>query len=478
LLRRDLFNELGGFDVRYAPAYYEDTDLAFAVRAAGKKVIYEPRSVVVHFEGVTSGTDITSGIKRHQVINREKFVEKWKSALTLQPRPIDDANDADVAANHRVRGHILIVDSYTPTPDQDSGSLRMLNLMRLLRESDYAVSFLPDNRAHAGRYTQELQALGVEALYHPFVSDPVAWLRARGRQLDAIILSRHYVAANYVGLARLYAPQARLIFDTVDLHYLREQRAAELDNSAELAQQALRTRTQELRLMRECDVTLVVSSVEKEFLARELPQARIEVLSNVHEVYGRRREFADRHDLVFVGGFQHPPNIDAVLWFVREVFPRVRAQAPTMQLHVIGSKAPKQILELAHDGVTVHGYVEDITPFMDGCRLSIAPLRYGAGVKGKVNMAMSYGLPVIATTPAVEGMHVRNGEDVMIADAPEAFAAAILLAHSDVNLWAKLSNNGLANVHRHFSFEAAREALKRILPPMDTGEKRLAAMRQ
>jgi GT2 family glycosyltransferase/glycosyltransferase involved in cell wall biosynthesis len=479
LLRRDLFNELGGFDARYAPAYYEDTDLAFAVRAAGKKVFYEPASVVVHFEGVTSGTDTSSGIKRHQIPNRVKFVEKWKSALVKQPSPIDDAKDADAAANWRRRGRVLIVDSYTPTPDQDSGSLRMLNLMRLLRESGYSISFLPDNRAHAGTYTEALQALGVEALYHPFVSDPVAWLRARGQQLDAVILSRHYVAANYVGLVRLYAPQARLIFDTVDLHYLREQRAAQLENSAELAQQAARTRTQELKLMRDCDITLVVSAVEQEFLARELPQARIEVLSNVHEVYGRRREFADRQDLVFVGGFQHPPNIDAVLWFVREVFPRVRALAPSMQLHVIGSKAPKQILELAHDGVTVHGYVDDIAPFMDGCRLSVAPLRYGAGVKGKVNMAMSYGLPVVATTPAVEGMHVRNGEDVMIADVPEAFAAAILRAYSDADLWAKLSDNGLANVRRHFSFEAAREALGRILPPVPvTSAKRLAAMRQ
>jgi glycosyltransferase involved in cell wall biosynthesis len=311
------------------------------------------------------------------------------------------------------------------------------------------------------------------------VSDPVAWLRARGQQLDAVILSRHYVAANYVGLVRLYAPQARLIFDTVDLHYLREQRAAQLENSAELAQQAARTRTQELKLMRDCDVTLVVSAVEQEFLARELPQARIEVLSNVHELYGRRRGFADRQDLVFVGGFQHPPNIDAVLWFVREVFPLVRAQAPSMQLHVIGSKAPKQILELAHDGVTVHGYVNDIAPFMDSCRLSIAPLRYGAGVKGKVNMAMSYGLPVVATTPAVEGMHVRNGEDVMIADAPDAFAAAILRVYGDADLWAKLSDNGLANVRRHFSFDAAREALRRILPPVPVvPAKRLAAMRQ
>jgi GT2 family glycosyltransferase/glycosyltransferase involved in cell wall biosynthesis len=465
LLRRELFHALGGFDARYAPAYYEDTDLAFAVRAAGKKILFEPRSTVIHFEGVTAGTDTGSGIKRHQVINREKFVEKWKTALAEQPAPIDDATRADTAANWRARGHVLIVDAYTPTPDQDSGSLRMLNLMCLLRESGYAVHFLPDNRAHAGRYTEALQALGIEALYHPFVADPIAWLRTHGRTLNAIVLSRHYVAANYIGLARLYAPQARLIFDTVDLHYLREQRAAELERSADLAAQAARTRAQEWKLMRECDVSLVVSATEKELLARELPQARIEVLSNVHAVYGRRREFAERRDLVFVGGFQHPPNIDAVLWFVHEVFPHVRAQIPQIEFHVIGSKAPRQILELAHDGVTVHGYVADIEPFMDGCRLSVAPLRYGAGVKGKVNMAMSFGLPVVATTPAVEGMHVRNGGDVLVADTPQEFAAAIVRAYNDATLWRTLSDNGLANVTRHFSFDAARAALVRILPP-------------
>ena len=147
-------------------------------------------------------------------------------------------------------------------PDHDSGSLRMVNLMRVLRELGLAVSFLPDNRAYDGNYTQALQALGVEALYHPFVADPIAWLRERGRTLDLIVLSRHYVAASYVGLARLYAPQAKLAFDTVDLHYLREQRAAELTGKADLARHAARTRAQELKLMRECDVTLVVSRVE------------------------------------------------------------------------------------------------------------------------------------------------------------------------------------------------------------------------
>ena len=132
---------------------------------------------------------------------------------------------------------------------------------------------------------------------------------------------------------------------------------------------------------------------------------------------------------------------------------------------MIGSKVPAEIRALADEHVIVHGYIEDITPYMDGCRVSVAPLRYGAGVKGKVNMAMSYGLPVVATPTAVEGMHVVSGQDIMVAQLPADFAAAIRRIYGDATLWKKLSDNSLANVRRHFSFAAAREALKRILPP-------------
>ena len=464
MLPHALFAQLGGFDTRYAPAYYEDTDLAFAVRAAGRKVFYEPRSIVVHFEGITAGTDIGSGIKRYQALNREKFVHKWKNELQLQPAPIDDARFAPAAANHRARRRMLIVDSYTPTPDQDSGSLRMINLMRLLRELGYQISFLPDNHAHEGVYTEALQALGVETLYHPYVADAATWLRNNGSMLDVVLLSRHYVAINYVGLARLYAERARLIFDTVDLHYLREQRTAAIENKPELARHATATKATELKLMRECDLTLVVSTAEKALLAREVPAARVEVLSNVHEIYGSRRAFGERRDLVFVGSFQHPPNIDAIVWFTHEVFPLLRAQAPQIDLHIIGNHAPAAVTALARDGVSVHGYVEDLAAFMDGCRVSIAPLRVGAGVKGKINMAMSYGLPVVATTTAVEGMHVRADEDVVVADTPADLVTAILRVYNDEVLWNKLSANGLDNVRTHFSFDAARKALNGILP--------------
>jgi hypothetical protein len=226
LLRRDLFERLGRFDARYAPAYYEDTDLAFAVRAAGLKVYVEPASVVVHFEGITSGTDTASGTKRYQVVNREKFLDKWKDALARQPKP---GTPIGVAATHRAKKRVLIIDATTPMPDHDSGSLRMVNLMRVLGDLGCQTSFMPENRVFVERYTPALQALGVEALYAPYAQDPVKFLRERGGEFDLVILSRHYVAAPFAGLVRLYAPRARLVFDTVDLHYLREQRAAELE---------------------------------------------------------------------------------------------------------------------------------------------------------------------------------------------------------------------------------------------------------
>ena len=459
VLRRELFESLGRFDSRYAPAYYEDTDLAFAVRAAGLKVYYEPRSRVVHFEGVSAGTDTGSGMKRYQLINHGKFVAKWSEALRAQPAP---GTAIHLAASHRARHRILIIDATTPAPDQDSGSLRMVNLMKVLRRNACHVVFMASNRAWVERYTQDLQALGVEVLYHPFDSDPVALFRERGAEFDSILLSRHYVAAEFVGLARLYAPQARLVFDTVDLHYLREQRAAELEQREDLARIAAKTRSQEIGIMRECDVSLVVSPVEQEILAGDAPGVAVDVLSNVHEIHGCRRPFDERRDLVFVGGFQHPPNSDAVIWFVGEILPRILESIPELRLHVIGSKVTGAIQALASEHVIVHGYIEDIGPFMDSARISVAPLRYGAGVKGKVNMAMSYGLPVVATPIAVEGMHVRAGLDVSVAGDAAQFAEAVVALYRDRTLWARLSVNGLGNVRSHFSFEAAEKAVRRI----------------
>jgi GT2 family glycosyltransferase/glycosyltransferase involved in cell wall biosynthesis len=459
-IRADLFAEFGGFDRHYAPAYYEDTDLAMKVRAQGLRVLYQPKSAVVHFEGVSSGTDTSTGIKAYQVVNQQKFLERWSEQLKSHPTP---GTPIALARQHRDARRVLIIDATTPTPDQDSGSLRMVNLMRVLRAEGVAVTFFADNRAFVERYTEELQQLGVEVLWHPFLADVPGWFAEHGRRFDLVVLSRHYIAIQYVDLVRLHAPQARLVFDTVDLHYLREQREAELADRDDLRRQAAQTRDRELDLIRRSDITLVVSPVEQALLASEASGARVDILSNVHEVFGCRKPFEQRHDIVFMGGYQHTPNVDAVMWFADEVLSLIRAEAPEITFHVVGSKAPETVRALGErPGIMFQGFVPDIAPFMDNCRLAVAPLRYGAGVKGKVNMSMSYGQPVVATPIAIEGMHAEPGHDVLVADSPEDFAAAVLQAYRDPDLWRQLSAGGLANVERHFGFESARQAVRSL----------------
>ncbi|MEO6064229.1 MAG: glycosyltransferase, partial [Lysobacterales bacterium] len=358
-LPRMLLVELGGFDPLYAPAYYEDTDLAMRVRAHGLKVRFQPASVVVHFEGISSGTDTSTGTKRYQPINQAKFAVRWRDALQSHPAP---GSDIVVACEHRARGRLLIVDACTPMPDHDSGSLRMWNLLRILVAMDWKIVFVTENMAHHGRYTSALQALGVECLFHPAVGSLPTWLAEHGQLFDAVMLSRHTVATPLLPLVREYAPQAKLVFDTVDLHFLREERAAAVAPARpDLARTAAGTRSAELALVRASDVTVVVSPVEQALLRGLVPQARIEVLSNVHAVAGRGRSFADRSGLLFVGGFQHEPNVDAVEWLLDAIWPRLSRALPGAALHIVGSRMPDALRErCAALGapLVAHGFVE------------------------------------------------------------------------------------------------------------------------
>ena len=476
---RDLFDQVGGFDQRYAPAYYEDTDLAFAVRAAGWSVCVQPAARVVHDEGATGGTDIAQGPKAAQVRNQAIFARHRAAELVAQPAP---GIIPGPAVLHGGRRQILVVDATTPRADSDSASLRLVNLMRLLRDEGAHVVFLPADLAQAGRYTRDLQQLGIETWYAPAVRNIPAWLREHGSRFSAAMVSRHYVLRELLPLLRSHAPRARIVFDSVDLHYLREARTAELARDEALMRNAMRTRRLELDVVARSDVTIVVSHEEAALLAAHAPEARVEVLSNVHELAATGLPFAERRDLVFVGGFRHPPNADAVRWFCEAVLPLVRQALPDVVFHCIGVAPPPDIQALARqEGVVIHGHVPDLSPYMDGCRIAVAPLRVGAGVKGKVNLSMAHGQPVVATSLAVEGMHLSDGVDVLIADEPRDLAAAILRLYHDEALWNTLSANGRANIVRHFSADAARDAVRRVFldgaPPPARPEPAPAAAR-
>lgn len=458
---RALFEQLGGLDARYAPAYYEDTDLAFKVRAAGRRVLVQPGSRVVHDEGTSNGTDTGSGIKAWQVRNQQVFADAWRAVLARQ---LPAGSVPGPALVHRGQRQVLIIDEAVPRPDRDSASLRQFNLIRMLLAGGAHVVFLPTRGEHGGAATQALQALGVEVWHAPWLQGVGPWLRTHGPRFQVAMLVRHHVANECLPLLRRHAPQARTVFDTVDLHYLRERRGAELSGDPRLARGAERTRASELAVMAATDVTLLVSAAEKQQLAVDAPSVRVELLSNLHEVAGQGLDWAQRQGLVFVGGFNHPPNLDAMQWFIGEVFPLIRQRLPEIRFHCIGADVPDSLRALAatQPGVQVHGYVPDVVPWMAGGRVAVAPLRFGAGVKGKINLSMAHGQPVVATHCAAEGMHLHDGEDVLVADDARGFAEAVVRLHDDEALWRRLSGNGLDNISRHFSMDAAREVVARV----------------
>jgi len=457
MIPKSLFASLGGFDSRYAPAYYEDTDLSFKVRRAGYKVLYQPLSEVVHYEGATGGTDLATGTKKHQDINRSTFAETWADELRTKPAV---GNLAFLEQSPPGRRNILVIDHHLPMPDRDSGSVRMFQLLKLLRQLGHRVTFIPDNLANTPPYAGELQKRGIQVFYHPFVKSIRDFLIAQGSRFDAVVLSRCDFARKHINNVRLYAPQSRIMFDTVDLHSLRTDREAQVTRDPHVRQKAAETQQVEDELIEGADETWVVSPVEQQLLQKKWPNKSIQLVSNIVDVQGSKTPFALRRDYLFIGGFQHRPNIDAVLFFVQNIYPLVSEHLRDAKFYIIGDNVPPEIVALATEKIVVAGLQKDVRPFFDSVKLSVAPLRFGAGVKGKINQSMAFGVPVVATSLAIEGMELTDQEDVLVVDEPEDFAQALIELYESEELWTRLCQNGLKTARALYSSEAARLKLE------------------
>lgn len=458
---RPLFQELGGFDAAFAPAYYEDVDLAFRVRAAGRRVVVQPASRVIHFEGASAGTDVTRGMKRHQVVNRERFAARWAKELTahLEAPP---AGDARRAASRGRRAHVLVIDARLPDAGHDAGSLRLVRILEMLLDSGCAVTIVPEDRARPGPLAEALARRGAQVYTGPWLASIPAHLRDHGSLYDLVWLSRKHLAEKYLHHVRRRCPRARVVFDTVDLHFVREARQLALEGKANHARAAALLR-EEIALVRGCDVTLVVSDAERDLLLGHAPDADVRVLSTIHDVEPPGPGFDARCGALFVGSFEHAPNADAMRWYADAIHPIVRAKRPDFDLRVIGTDAPAWLRDLRTPGISFVGAVADLAPHFAAVRLSIAPLRFGAGVKGKINTSQSYGVPVVSTPIGAEGMQLVHGESVWIADGPEAFAAGVVRVHEDAALWSRLAEGSRRNLEEHFSARRAQESIDRLL---------------
>lgn len=446
LVKKEIFESLGSFEKDFAPAYYEDTDLCFAIRnKLGLKVMYQPKSKLIHYEGISSGTSTNSGVKRYQVINAEKFKKKWQQALTSHLENKGAENVPLAARRYLGNKVILVIDAYPPCYDKESGSRRLFQLLKIFRELNYHVIFAADNGYKEEPYTSEMQNLQIEVLYtqNGYGISIEEQIKDRLSLINFAWICRPELNEKYIPIIR-EQPNIKIIYDTIDLHYLRMKRAWELSpkpRCIERAKEWVNMQVKELDLAKQADLTITVTSVEKEILHQNSID-NVAVIPNIHYPYkGDKKSFKEREGILFIGGYNHTPNVDAVIWLCQEIMPIVWQQLPEIQVTLLGSNPPQQVRDLANERIKVPGYIHDVSSYFLKNRVFVSPLRYGAGMKGKIGQSLEYGLPVVSTPIGTEGMHLVPEKDCLEAHTTEEFAAQILRLYRDERLWNQIAAN-------------------------------------
>jgi len=462
LIPAALFRLLQGFDEIYVPAYCEDTDLAFRVRAAGKRVLYQPRSVVVHHEGVSHGTDESSGVKAYQPVNQKKFRERWCDVLESEhfERYWDVLRSHDRPQNRQM---ILVIDHYIPQPDRDAGSRTMWCVMRALVRMGLIVKFWPQNQAYDPEYADLLQQAGIEVIVGEEVGNNFSgWLAANQPRLNYVFLSRPTVAPEFLSLLRERS-RARILYYGHDLHHERLLMQHQLLGSGTVRREAEKMRRLEQSLWRDVDAVYYPSPVETEVVRAAVPGVQALTLPIFFfEESPRVNGPEQRKDILFVAGFGHPPNVDAAKWLVQVVMPLVRAQAQgPVHLWLVGSNPTEEVKQLAGDAVSVTGYVTDekLVQFYASARVAVVPLRIGAGMKGKVIEALHYGIPLVTTPVGAQGLEGIESIVAVSADENILSGEICALLHDDER-WKQASSKQLEYVQGRFSVNAMQEALR------------------
>jgi len=356
----------------------------------------------------------------------------------------------------------LVVDEYFPSPDKDSGSVRMSGILRLLSEQGFRLTFAADNGEEQNSYRQQLEGQGIETVQG--YSTILEHLGEQGGRYRYVILSRPDIAFRYLPAVRAFALNAEVAFDTVDLHWVRMEREMEISGDSSLKEQVAHYRRIELVNTACSDMVLAITPEEKARLLEELPGARVEILPNIHDPHPLATPFSQRKGLMFIGGFWHKPNEDAVRYFVDEILPLVVDAIPDIVFYIVGSNMPLFLKAMRSKHIEPLGYIADVQPYFASCRVFVAPLRYGAGMKGKIGQSIAYGLPVVTTTIGAEGMGLVDGQHMLLADTPGAFADAVIRLYFDSELWHRLSANALAHLQEQYSLAATRRRLAALFP--------------
>lgn len=361
---------------------------------------------------------------------------------------------------------ILVIDEILPRFNKDSGSQRMMHLLSIFKELGYHIIFIPNDGCLIDPYYSMLKKIGIEIIdnkYGPSIrkKNIIKLLPS----VDIAWICRPKVNRKFQYIFK-YNKDIKWIYDTIDLHFMRHAREAEICSSLfrklQLKRRAGRYKKMETALAQSADITIAITSVEAEIL-KQNGAREVKIVPNIHiKRTEDQPQFEEREGILFIGSYDHSPNRDAAVWLVKKIMPLVWEKLPDLKINLVGNNPTHEVRALISDQVQVPGFVPNVEEYFNNARVFVAPLRYGAGMKGKVGQALEYGLPAVSTSIGTEGMGLQNESEVLVADSEITFAQAIIRLYTNENLWTKIREHSFRSL-APFSYEKQKENLLSIL---------------
>jgi glycosyltransferase involved in cell wall biosynthesis len=460
-----LFKNHGGFDTQFAPAYYEETDYCLWLQAQGLHVIYDPNTVVKHFEFGSANPEQSIELQK---INRKKFAIKHSDFLAGQfEYSLANIHNARFAASQQNRLKILYIDDRIPHPDMGQGYPRSFAIIHALAKTGCRITL------YSNIFVNEEDLKSCYRDISPYIEviQNCGYLKFRGfiaernDYYDFIWISRpHNMQFNIENLEK-YRSRFQIIYDAEAIFTERIAGKAALTSEQISAENYRELLEEEISWCCKADKIVTVSETDAaKFSAYGLKN----VYALGHELRTQPGyvPFVDRKDLLFVGNLDNDdsPNVDSILWFVNEVFPIIRSKIPDISLHIVGSNRAGSIQSLVAAGVYVYGRVADLEDFYHSYRIFVAPTRYSAGIPYKIHEAVSFGLPVVCTQLLADQLNWENGE-LLVSAAPEKheFADAVVKLYFDRPLWDKIREQALHKIEKEFTALAYEKTIAGIL---------------
>ncbi len=395
--------------------------------------------------------------KRFERNNYKQLLQRWRRT---------PASEGASAAVPRAPRRALVIDDRLPRSDRDAGSIAILSHIQSLQRFGYEVVFTPSAEfAAADQDTTTLDAIGVSVYRAPYYGSIEEVLRRQAGEFDVAYLHRVANAAKYGELIRQHNPRARQIFSVADLHHLRYARQASAEGRPELMALSQRTRFVEYVAAVLADAVITHSALEAEALAKHIPSSKIHTVPWSIKPRPSQVSFAQKSGVAFIGGYGHMPNLDAARWLIGEIMPLVRERNPRVECFLVGSDMPENLRRLCKDGIVAVGHVNELAEIFDKVRLTVAPLTYGAGIKGKVVESLGAGLPCVCTPVAAEGFDFPEALQSCVAENAEGLAALICKLHEEEEANRACGQAGLEYVAAAFSNETLDAAMLRVLGP-------------